>query len=76
MDHAFKLCYTIKTTTSCVVHRYNTNANTRNTYVNRKNANASASASTRSGKKYSCTAIALLFTRANLGNANTNGKVR
>ena len=76
MDLAFKLCYTIKTTTSCVVHRYNANANTRNTHVNHENANVRTSASTRSGKKYSCTAIALLFTHANLDNANTNGKVR
>ena len=59
-----------------MVHRYNANANTRNKHVNHENANASTSASTRSGKKYSCTSIALLFTHANLGNANTNRKVR
>ena len=29
MDHAFKLTYTVKTTTSCVVHRSNANAITR-----------------------------------------------
>lgn len=51
MGHVFKLSYTIKTTTSYMVHRYGANANTRNTHVNRKNANASASASARSGKK-------------------------
>ena len=50
MDHAFKLSSTIKTTTSCMVHRYGTNANTRNTHVNHKNANASTSASARSVK--------------------------
>ena len=51
MDHAFKLAYTIKTTTSCVVHRYNVNANTRNTHMNHENANASTSAGKRNGKK-------------------------
>ena len=59
MDHAFKLCYTIKTTTSYVVHRYNANANTRNTHVNHENANASTSASARNGKKI----LALQFDR-------------
>ena len=51
MDHTFKLAYTIKTTTSCMVHRYNVNANTRNTHMNHKNANASTSAGKRNGKK-------------------------
>ena len=72
MEHAFKLAYTVKTTTSCVVHRYNANGNTRNAHVNHKNASAITSTFVRSEKKYSCTSLALLFTRVNLGNANTN----
>ena len=34
-----------------MVHRYNVNANTRNTHINHKNANASTSAGKRNGKK-------------------------